>query len=53
MQNKVTRAYRLMDQAPVTVKTENGHFTLTLDGPIPDPMATVVVVEFEGEKIVR
>jgi alpha-L-fucosidase len=53
MQNKVTRAYRLMDQVPVTAMTENGHTTLTLDGPIPDPMATVVVVEFEGERIVR
>ena len=53
MQNKVTRAYRLMDKAAVAVKSENGHTTLTIDGPLPDPMATVVVVEFEGEKIVR
>ncbi len=52
-QNKVLRAYRLMDKAPVTVKTENGHTNLTIDTPMPDPMATVVVVEFEGDRIVR
>jgi len=53
MQNQVTRAYRLMDKAPVTVTTENGHTKLTLDTPLPDPMATVVVVEFAGDRIVR
>lgn len=53
MQNTVTRAYRLMDQAPVKVTTENGHTSLTLDTPLPDPMATVVVVEFAGDRIVR
>jgi alpha-L-fucosidase len=53
IRNTVTRAYRLMDKAPVAIKTENGHTTLTLEGPIPDPMATVVVVEFAGDKIVR
>jgi alpha-L-fucosidase len=53
MQNKVTRAYRLMDKVPVTVSSENGHTSLTIDGPLPDPMATVVVVEFSGDKIVR
>jgi alpha-L-fucosidase len=53
MHNKITRAYRLKDRAPVVVKTENGHSTLTLDTPLPDPMATVIVVEFEGAKIER
>jgi alpha-L-fucosidase len=53
MQNKVLRAYRLMDKAPVTVKTESGRTSLTIESPMPDPMATVVVVEFEGERIVR
>ena len=53
IQNKITRAYRLMDKVPVAVSSGNGHTTLTIDGPLPDPMATVVVVEFEGSKIVR
>jgi alpha-L-fucosidase len=53
MQNTVTRAYRLMDQAPVKVTRENGHTSLTLDTPLPDPMATVIVVEFSGDRIVR
>jgi alpha-L-fucosidase len=53
MQNTVTRAYRLMDRAPVKVTTENGHTSLTIETPLPDPMATVVVVEFEGDRIVR
>jgi alpha-L-fucosidase len=53
IQNRVTRAYRLMDNAPVPVRSENGHTTLTIEGPLPDPMATVVVVEFGGGKIVR
>ena len=53
MQNRITRAYRLMDQLPVAVTSGNGHTTLTIDGPLPDPMATVVVVEFEGTKISR
>ena len=53
MKNTVTRAYRLADKAPVDLKTENGRAVLTLDRPIFDPMATVVVVEFEGAKVER
>jgi alpha-L-fucosidase len=53
MQNKTTRAYRLADKAPVTVKTENGQTFLELERPIYDPMATVVVVEFEGASVRR
>jgi alpha-L-fucosidase len=53
IQNKITRAYRLMDKVPVSVTSGNGHTALTIDGPLPDPMATVVVVEFAGGKIVR
>jgi alpha-L-fucosidase len=53
MQNKVVRAYQLAGNAPVTVTSENGRTALTLPSPMLDPMATVVVVEFEGTKIVR
>jgi alpha-L-fucosidase len=51
MKNTATRAYRLADKAPVDMKTENGRTVLTLDRPILDPMATVVVVEFEGTRV--
>lgn len=53
MKNRVTRAYRLADGAPLDVKTENGRTTFTMPRPMLDPMATVVVVEFEGEKVER
>jgi alpha-L-fucosidase len=52
MQNAVKRAYRLADGAPVEVKTENGRPALSIERPIFDPMATVIVVEFEGTKAV-
>ena len=51
MKNRVTRAYRLADRAPVEMKTENGRATLNIERPIFDPMATVVVVEFDGTKV--
>jgi len=51
MKNAVTRAYRLADKAQVDLKTENGRAVLTLERPIFDPMATVVVVEYEGTKV--
>jgi hypothetical protein len=51
MKNAVTRAYRLADKAPVDLKTENGRAVLTLERPIFDPMATVVVVEYDGSKV--
>jgi len=53
MQNKATRAYRLADKAPVTMRVENGQTVLDMERPIYDPMATVVVVEFEGTKVER
>jgi alpha-L-fucosidase len=53
MKNRVTRAYRLADRAPVDLKTGNGKTTFSLERPMLDPMATVVVVEFEGQKIER
>jgi alpha-L-fucosidase len=53
VKNRLTRAYRLADKAPVDLKTENGTTTFTLERPMLDPMATVVVVEYEGQKIER
>jgi len=53
MKNTITRAYRLADKAPVPMKTENGRTFLNLDRPIFDPMATVVVVEFDGSRVQR
>jgi alpha-L-fucosidase len=51
MKNDVRRAYRLADRVPVAVKREGGRNFLVLERPILDPMATVVVVEFAGDRI--
>jgi alpha-L-fucosidase len=53
MKNTITRAYRLADKAPVAMKKENGRTYLDLERPILDPMATVVVVEFTGDTVMR
>jgi hypothetical protein len=53
IKNTVKRAYRLADKAPVDMKMENGRAVLNLERPIFDPMATVVVVEFDGDKVER
>ena len=53
MKNRITKAYRLADKAAVDIKTENGRTYLTLERPIFDPMATVVVVEFDGTRVER
>jgi alpha-L-fucosidase len=53
MKNAITRAYRLADKVPVPMKAENGRTYLNLERPIFDPMATVVVVEFEGSRVQR
>ena len=53
MKNRITKAYRLADKAPVDMKTENGRTYLTLERPIFDPMATVIVVEFDGTRVER
>ena len=52
MKNKLLRAYRLADKAPIALKTENGKTTFNMERPMLDPMATVVVVEFEGDNLV-
>jgi alpha-L-fucosidase len=53
MKNAVKRAYRLADLAAVPTKSENGRTFLNVDRPILDPMATVVVVEIEGDQVQR
>lgn len=53
MKNAVTRAYRLDGGVPVPLKTDNGVTTFTLDRPIWDPMATVIVVEYAGTRVDR
>jgi alpha-L-fucosidase len=53
MKNTITRAYRLADKAPVAMKKGNGRTYLDLERPIFDPMATVVVVEFTGDTVMR
>jgi len=53
VKNKLIRAYRLADNAAVELKSENGKTTFTLERPMLDPMATVVVVQFKRQKIER
>ncbi len=53
MKNAVKRAYRLADGEAVEVKVENGRPRLVIPRPIHDPMATVVVVEIEGNAVER
>jgi alpha-L-fucosidase len=51
MKNKVKRAYRLADGAPVDVKVDGTRTFLNIERPIFDPMATVIVVEVEGTSV--
>jgi alpha-L-fucosidase len=53
MKNRVKRAYRLEDGVEVPFKSEGGKTVLNLQRPIWNPMATVVVLEIEGEKVER
>src|SRR5262249_58258513 len=53
MRNTAKRAYRLADKSPVDMKTENGRTVLNIERPILDPMATVIVVEIEGDRVER
>jgi alpha-galactosidase len=51
IQNVVTRAYRLADHAPVEIRDVNGEKQLQFNnGMMIDPLATVVVVEIEGDR---
>lgn len=51
MANRATRAYLLADRSPIEMKSENGRQVLTMPRPMPDPMATVIVVEIEGDSV--
>ncbi|MFI4943991.1 MAG: alpha-L-fucosidase [Burkholderiales bacterium] len=53
MKNGVKRAYFLATSRPVEVKLEGGRPQLVLERPILDPMASVVVVEIEGDSVTR
>ena len=53
MKNAVKRAYLLASGAPVDVKADGGRTSLHVPRPMPDPMATVVVVEIEGDAVQR
>jgi len=53
MRNAVKRAYQLADGRPVEVKVEGGRTLLFVARPVVDPMATVVVVEIEGDRVER
>ncbi len=51
MKNAVKRAWRLADGAPVEVRASGGRPALVIERPLIDPMATVVVVEIEGDRV--
>jgi len=51
--NRLTKAYLLADHTPIELKAEGGKTTFNMPRPMPDPMATVVVVEFEGPRVQR
>ena len=54
MRNRVTRVYRLADGVDVPFSTgADGRTTFTLGRPMPDPMATVVVVAYDGGAVQR
>jgi alpha-L-fucosidase len=53
MQNAVKRAYRLSDGAPLEVRDVAGEKQLQTAGLMTDPMATVVVLELDGDTVRR
>jgi alpha-L-fucosidase len=53
MKNAVQRAYLLANGAPVNVTTDGGKRFLTIERPMLDPMATVVVVEIDGDRVMK
>jgi hypothetical protein len=48
----VKRGDRPADAAPIEVTSENGRQALAIPLALPDPMATVVVVEIEGDAVI-
>jgi alpha-L-fucosidase len=53
IKNRVTRAYHLNGGAAIKTTVEGGRTLLDVDRPILDPTATVIVVEFDGDKIIK
>jgi alpha-L-fucosidase len=53
IKNRITRAYHLDGGTEVKLTVEGGRTFLNLDRPILNPTATVVVVEFEGDRIIK
>jgi alpha-L-fucosidase len=53
MKNKVKRVYRLADGAAVDYKVEGARTFLNVERPILDPMATVIVVEIDGDRVIK
>jgi alpha-L-fucosidase len=51
MQNAVKRAYRLGDGAPLEIREADGQRQLVFAGQPFDPMATVVVLELDGDTV--
>ena len=51
MKNAVKRAYRLADGAAGRGEGRGGPAPLVIERPILDPMATVVVVEIDGDAV--
>jgi hypothetical protein len=43
----------LADHSPIDLKTAGGKTTFDMPQPMLDPMATVVVVEYEGGRVQR
>jgi alpha-L-fucosidase len=53
MKNTVKRAYRLADGAAIDTKVDGGRTYLNIERPILDPMATVIVVEIDGDRVIK
>lgn len=53
MKNAVRRAYSLASGKPLEIVEKDGKRTFTIPRPILDPMGTVIVVEMEGNAVVR
>ncbi len=53
IKNRITRAYHLDGGNDVKLSVEGGRTFLNLDRPILNPTATVVVVEFEGDRVIK
>jgi len=51
--NRITKAYLLADHTPIELRQNGDKTTFDMPRPMLDPMATVVVVEFEGSRIQR